>query len=185
MLKSLAEELNALSVLAIAVILIMASVLEFAYGEPPCPLCLLQRAGFMFMSIGFLLNLRFGPRPGFYGLSIIAGLFTAAVGLRQTLLHIDPGTGSYGDPIFGLHLYTWTFIVGLLFVLWIAVLLMIGEQFKKSRKRKSKYFKKIVYAVFTVMLLIVAFNIFTSFSECGIQQCPDNPTGYKYFLKKG
>jgi hypothetical protein len=34
----------------------------------------------------------------------------AAMSMRQILLHVVPGTGAYGNAIFGLHLYTWAFI---------------------------------------------------------------------------
>mgnify|MGYP006198665043 CR=1 FL=1 len=40
-----------------------------------------------------------------------------AVSARQILLHIVPGSGSYGDAFFGLHFYTWALIVFSLIVI--------------------------------------------------------------------
>ena len=42
---------------------------------------------------------------------LLAALFGMAVAGRQILLHITPGTGSYGAPLFGLHFYTWSFLL--------------------------------------------------------------------------
>jgi disulfide bond formation protein DsbB len=39
--------------------------------EAPCPLCLLQRLRFLAISAGGLMNLRFGVRPGPYGITLL------------------------------------------------------------------------------------------------------------------
>ncbi len=87
-----------------------ALILLPALGELPCPLCLLQRIDFIALGRGLLLNMRFGPSPLHYGLVIAAALFGAAAAGRQVLLHIVPGSGAYGSPLFGLHLYTWSLV---------------------------------------------------------------------------
>ncbi len=48
--------LNALGLLGITFVLLMASVLQVVLNELPCPLCLLQRLGFMLVMFGFMLN---------------------------------------------------------------------------------------------------------------------------------
>ena len=49
--------LNALALLGVTTILGLAFAWQFAYDEPPCPLCLLQRVAFMLAGVGLLLNL--------------------------------------------------------------------------------------------------------------------------------
>ena len=83
----LALVLNALGLYAIAGILLAAFVMQIVLQELPCPLCLLQRVAFVALAVGPILNLRFGPRPSHYALSLIAavmGTFAGAAALRRT-----------------------------------------------------------------------------------------------------
>ena len=177
--NNIAAEFNIIDVFAIFVILLLATVFQFVLNELPCPLCLLQRIGLFLISIGFFMNLRFGPRPSHYALSIIAALFTAAVSLRQILLHITPGSGSYGQPFLGLHLYSWVFIVAVAYILWIAICLLFNKQFKKTHVRCATWLKRIIQVIFFLVLLLCAVNIVTTYLECGFKQCPENPVAYK------
>ncbi len=90
---------NLLEVYFIILMLVMAFAIQFILHEIPCPLCLLQRLGFLAIAFGFLMNLRFGLRPSHYAIVIISALYTSFVALRQIALHVVPGTGSYGSAI--------------------------------------------------------------------------------------
>src|SRR5690606_9755340 len=81
---------------------------------------------------GLALNMRFGPRPSHYGLMIIGALAAGIVARRQVLLHIVPGTGSYGDMFFGLHYYTWMVIVSTLIIFGSAGMLLFDRQFAED-----------------------------------------------------
>src|SRR6476660_1341632 len=105
-----AVTLNALGLYAIGLILLAAFVFQFILGEPPCPLCLLQRVAFAALAVGPVLNLRFGPRPSHYALSLMAALAGAGIAMRQVLLHILPGDLGYGSVILGYHYYSWAFV---------------------------------------------------------------------------
>jgi disulfide bond formation protein DsbB len=72
----------------------------------PCPICILQRAGFIAAGFGLALNLMFGPRPSHYSLAILGAMVGGIMSANQVLRYIVPGTGFYGNAIFGLHLYT-------------------------------------------------------------------------------
>ena len=98
---------------------------QFGLGELPCPLCLLQRVAFAMVTFGFLLNVRYGSQAAHYGIILLSALFGMAVAGRQTLLHIVPGSGAYGSAVFGLHFYTWAFLLFGLTVLATAVLLLL------------------------------------------------------------
>ena len=52
--------LNALGMLAVCLVLILAFAYQFALYELPCPLCLLQRVGFVAVGFGLGLNLLYG-----------------------------------------------------------------------------------------------------------------------------
>ena len=94
-----ARHLNALALLGCSAILVVAFGYQFALGELPCPLCLLQRAAFAAAGLGFALSVRFGPRPSHYGVVILSALAGAAVAGRQVALHVVPGTGGYGSTL--------------------------------------------------------------------------------------
>ena len=78
--------------------------------ELPCPLCLLQRILFAVLAVGPILNMRFGPRPSHYALSLLAAVAGFVVSTRQVLLHIMPGDAGYGSALLGYHYYTWALI---------------------------------------------------------------------------
>ena len=95
-INHLEQWLNALTIAGIVILLMMAFTFQFLFGELPCPLCLLQRIGFLITSVGFILNLRYGLRPSHYALALLGSLFTVFVALRQIALHILPGDLGYG-----------------------------------------------------------------------------------------
>jgi len=178
-IKRLIEEFNFLEICGIALVVFTASVLQFVLHELPCPLCLLQRFGLLAICVGFFMNLRFGPRPSHYALSLLAALFTAAVAMRQILLHILPNSPMYGDAFLHLSLYTWTFIVSVFIIISIAGLLMFGNQFK-ARGATPKIIKTITIIIFAVLLALAVLNAASVFLECGLHPCPDNPVRYLY-----
>ena len=103
--------------------------------------------------------------------------------MRQTLLHIVPGTGSYGTAVWGLHLYTWAFIVCSATILIIGILLMFDKkQFSEPLKKGDKLsgFARVVF-IFVIVLAIT--NAIAAFFECGVTPCPDNPDSYKVIEK--
>lgn len=167
-------KLNILGILGILFILISAYFLEFYYHELPCPLCLLQRWGFAATIFGFLLNIKYGNRMQHYGLSLIAALFTAAVAMRQILLHIVQNSGSYGSPFLGFHLYTWSFIISVLLMIFIAFDLILEPEY--GMRESPKWVKRTIIALLAAAIALTFANAITTFFICGIGECPENPT---------
>ncbi len=99
--------LNALGLYAIAAVLAAAFAAQLLLHELPCPLCLLQRIQFAMLAIGPILNIRHGPRPSHYAVSLFAAIAGAAFATREVLLHIMPGDPGYGSALLGFHYYTW------------------------------------------------------------------------------
>lgn len=169
--------LNALGLAAVSVVLLAAFADQILFGDLPCPLCILQRAGFLGVATGLALNVKFGPRPSHYAVMLISALAGAAVSLRQTLLHIVPGEGAYGDAFFGLHFYAWAFAIFMACVGGTAVMLLFDRQFADGLRAPAR-----IGALGGVMIalgLLLAFaNGASTVLECGAGLCPDNPTQY-------
>lgn len=174
-----AKTINLLEVVSVVIITAMALLFQYAYHDLPCPLCLLQRIGIICIGIGFILNLRFGPRPSHYALSIFAALFTGAVALRQTLLHIVPGSGGYGPLLLGLHMYTWVFILAVLFIVWIAFVLLFDAKPTEANSLNNRLYVIVRNTLLLVLIALIAINLITTLMECGLTQCPVNPTTYQ------
>ena len=103
-------------------------------GELPCPLCLLQRIQFAMLAIGPILNIRFGPRPSHYAVSLLTAAAGAGFAMRQILLHIMPGDPGYGSALLGYHYYTWAFIGFAAAIVLIGAMLLFDRQFKERRR---------------------------------------------------
>src|SRR5260370_11841667 len=106
MTRAFAVTLNALSLYSVALVLAASCAAQLLLRELPCPLCLLQRIQFAVLAIGPILNIRWGPRPSHYAVSLLAACAGAAFSTRQVLLHIMPGDAGYGTALFGYHYYT-------------------------------------------------------------------------------
>ncbi|WP_027185302.1 disulfide bond formation protein B [Desulfovibrio inopinatus] len=177
MYRTLGRVLNALCVFMVDFVLAGALFFQFVLQEMPCPLCLLQRIAFIGLAIGPMLNVRFGVRAGHYGISLLSAVYGMAVSGRQVFLHIIPGTGGYGGTVLGLHLYTWAFIFFITSIVIIGIFLFYHDNFLEERD--IVYSDGLTKLVFIITALIVLINIISTFFECGMGQCPDNPTHYK------
>jgi len=178
--SDLSRLLNALGLIAVDTVLALAFIDQLWFRDLPCPLCILQRAGFTAAGFGLALNLLFGPRPSHYGVTILGAALGAALSMRQILLYIVPGTGSYGNPIFELHLYTWAFIAFALMIVGCAILLFDNRQFARPEPWSQRLSVLPLVAVVTFAVLAVG-NVFSTLLICGAGFCPDNPTEYLIF----
>jgi disulfide bond formation protein DsbB len=168
--------LNALGLLAVSAVLTFAFADQLIYSDLPCPLCILQRAGVVAAGFGLALNLRFGLRPGHYAVTILGAVAAGTVAVRQILLHIVPGSGSYGNPFLGLHLYTWVLIFSVLIVVGAALMLMFDRQFREDAPQDPLAGLSLVSV--TIFAFLVLANGVSTVLECGGGLCPGNPTGY-------
>jgi disulfide bond formation protein DsbB len=178
MTPSIARTLNAVGLLAVSLVLIAAFLDQFLLGELPCPLCLLQRVGFMGAALGLALNVKFGPRPGHYGVVILSACFGGLVSIRQILGHIVPGTGTYGSAILGLHFYSWALLVFGAIVLGCAALLFFERQFERSDAVPWRA-TTVGMAMVGLAAALALANGVSTVLECGAGLCPDNPVAYE------
>ncbi len=183
--------LNALGVLAVSLVLLVAFADQIILGDLPCPLCILQRVGFVGAAFGLALNVKFGPRPSHYAVVILSAFGGAMVSLRQTLLHIAPGTGTYGDALFGLHFYSWAVVVYGAIIVGCAVMLLFDQQFavpgkagSQSQQQSGMRIATAPAATFGLAMVALAAllalgNGVSTVLECGGGLCPDNPVNYQ------
>ena len=170
--------LNTLGLLGMTAILLIGFVLQFVLNELPCPLCLLQRIGFIMIMFGLLLNVVYGPQSRHYGVVLIGALYGVATSLRQVSLHVIPGTPGYGSPILGMHYYTWAFVLFVTTILVVAVILMLTNKGESS----APYEMTSLGGISCLLAIsVVALNVIGTFAECGPYQCPDNPESYWMF----
>lgn len=175
--SDLSRLLNALGLVAIDTLLALAFIDQLWFRDLPCPVCILQRAAFIAAGFGIALNLLFGPRPSHYGLTILGAAVGGAIALRQMLLYIAPGSGSYGNAVFGMHLYTWAFIAFVLIIIGTGIMLLYDRQFARPEPWSSRL-DVFALTALVLFLLIVVGNIFSTLFLCGMGLCPDAPTGY-------
>jgi len=176
------RNLNALGLLTLSGVLLYALWSQIIDNELPCPLCLLQRLGFVGVMAGLLLNLTFGPRPAHYGLANLAALFGMAAALRQTALHIVPASDVYGPPLFGLHFYVWAFIAFFIILFALSVISSFKAQYVKyTAFVPFKQQNTLCRFALAITVGVVSLNVLSTFAECGPLACPDNPTGYWLF----
>ncbi|WP_059359475.1 disulfide bond formation protein B [Parachlamydia acanthamoebae] len=161
--------LNALVVLILCGVLLSAYFVQFFWHEEPCPLCLLQRLGMISVAAGLLLNLFFGVRMSHYALSLLSCLFGGFVALRQISLHVCPGFSTFGLPVLGLSLYTWSFIVFACAVCAISLILFLYRPDKSEQvPLNQEWFSKFALGL---TLAISLANILTTYLQCGWGVC--------------
>ncbi|QOG22197.1 MULTISPECIES: disulfide bond formation protein B [Bradyrhizobium] len=175
--RSVGAILNMLGLLGISLILAVAFFYQLALGELPCPLCLLQRAGFIAIGMGFLFNMRLGERPSHYAMILIASLVTGFISMRQVSLHLAPGDPGYGSTLLGLHFYTWALIAAVGIVCYVALVFVLKDV-TDDRDGAVPLNGPASNAVFAIFAVLVAANLLSTVLECGAGQCDDNPVRY-------
>jgi disulfide bond formation protein DsbB len=174
-----AVTLNALSLYAVAGLLAAAFAAQLLLNELPCPLCLLQRVMFAALAIGPILNIRFGPRPSHYALSLFAAIIGAVVSTRQVLLHIIPGDAGYGSAMLGYHYYTWALIGFIAAIVMISAILLFDSQFEKNDSAPSASTGAFARIAVWLVIGLTALNVVSTLLECGFGACADNPVVYE------
>jgi disulfide bond formation protein DsbB len=174
------------NVLAVCAVLLGAFGVQFALKELPCPLCVLQRMGMLLCALGpaFILLCSRGGEvephdfAAGYGMSVVAAVGGAFIAARQVLLHIVPPDPGYGDPVLGLHLYTWSLIV------FLTVLLVSGLNLVFTRDLRPQGVRYGWFSTAVLLLLgaVILANAAAVFCEEGLHwTLPDDPQRYQLF----
>jgi disulfide bond formation protein DsbB len=175
-----------LNILVICGVLAGAFVVQFGGGEFPCPLCVLQRMAMMLCALGpayVIMQARYGEvktsdfATG-YGMSVLAAVGGACISIRQILLHIVPPDPGYGDPVLGLHLYTWALLVFVAEIIAAGVNLVFARELE-PREAELGWSSRLVLLLLGA---IIAANAVAVFAEEGLHwTLPDDPNSYRLF----
>jgi disulfide bond formation protein DsbB len=184
MTRAFAITLNALGLYAVALVLAAAFAAQLLLHELPCPLCLLQRIQFAVLAIGPIMNIRWGPRPSHYALSLFAAAAGAAFSTRQVLLHIMPGDAGYGTALFGYHYYTLALIGFAAAIVLLAAMLLFDRQFEKMGAPPPDAPSMFATAAVWLVIGLTALNVVSTLLECGFAACADNPVVYELLKRE-
>jgi disulfide bond formation protein DsbB len=185
MTRALAVTLNALSLYAVALVLAAAFAAQLLLHELPCPLCLLQRIQFTVLAIGPIMNIRLGPRPSHYALSLLAAAAGAAFSTRQILLHIMPGDAGFGTALFGYHYYTLALIGFVAAIVLLAAILLFDRQFEKDGAPQQVAAGAFAATAVWLVIGLTALNVVSTLVECGFGACAEDPVFYQLLQRGG
>ncbi len=170
-MRTLQRIFNDLFIFVLCVVLLASDWIQFVEGEEPCSLCLLQRLGMIGVASSLVMNLRFGIKVQHYGLAILSALLGRIVSLRQIGLHVCPEFPTFGEPIFGLDLYVWAFLVFTSSILACAILLVFFGYSKRQEYPPTwGFFEQLAFGL---LLLITLGNVIATLLHCDLTSCID------------
>ena len=142
----------------VAGILTAAMTLQYANGELPCPLCLLERVAMFGVCFGIMLNFRHGFSYQNTGFSLLFAIVLLVVAERQSLLDIYPRPGHeyIGSAIFGIHMPVWSIIIALCLLTAYAIKLAILGGDEYLREAELAEFPAIRKVADTLSLYVIA-----------------------------
>ena len=167
----------------IAGILTAAMTLQYAKGELPCPLCLLQRVALFGVCFGIMQNFRSEFSYQNTGFSLLFAIFLLIVSVRQSLLDIYPRPGHeyIGSALFGIHMPVWSIIIALCLLIAFAGKLAVLGGDQHLRDNDVKTFPMIDRAARLLSLYVIALcaiNLVSVVLQCGFGQC--HTFGYQW-----
>lgn len=170
----------------IAAILSAAMFMQYARGELPCPLCLLQRVALFGVCFGIMQNFRHGFSYQNTGISLLFALLLLVVSVRQTLLDIVPRPGHeyIGSAVFGLHMPVWSILIALAILIAYALKLAVlgGDEYLEKAKAKSfPLIGALANVLSLYVLAICLINFGSVIVQCGFGEC--HTFGYKLLPK--
>ncbi|HEX3944574.1 MAG TPA: disulfide bond formation protein B [Rhizomicrobium sp.] len=157
-------------------ILTAAMVMQYAFGEVPCPLYLLQRGAMFGICFGIMCDFRSGFSYRNVGLSLLNAVFLLVVSVRQSLLDIyaRPGHAYVGSAVFGVHMPVWSVIISVLLLVAYALQLAVLGGDRALASVPSGAFPKLKRAgeaVSLYVMALLAINLVSVVLQCGFGQC--------------
>jgi disulfide bond formation protein DsbB len=164
-----------LGLAAVAGILTAAMTMQYAFGELPCPLCLLQRVALFGFCFGTMLSFRWGFSWRNSGISLLCAVLLLVVSVRQTLLDIypRPGHAYIGSAVLGLHMPVWSVLIALALVFAQAIQLVLFGG-RRVQHQPVTAFPAIEVAAKILGLFVVvlcAINFASVVLQCGLGEC--------------
>lgn len=176
----LLDRLVLLLMLAVlAAILTMAMVLQLAFGEIPCPLCLLQRVAMLGCCFGLIQQLRAEKSQRGAGIGLVFALLLLVISARQTLLDIVPRPGhSYvGQAVFGMHMPVWSVVIAVALLLGFAIRFALFGAPRAAATTEGSAMRRCARALELYVVLLCAINFLAVVLQCGLGEC--HTSGYR------
>lgn len=154
-----------------------AMVMQYVFGEIPCPLCLLQRYALFGCCFGLVLQLRPNASMRSTGLSILFTLLLLVISARQVLINLFPRPGHeyVGSAIFGIHMPVWSVIIALALLFGFGCrLLFFGGIYPDVLSDKvtlRPWFERLVHVLIFYLVLLCAINFVSVIIQCGLGEC--------------
>ncbi|MFD6159083.1 disulfide bond formation protein B [Nocardia sp. NPDC060256] len=162
---------------------------QFVGQEYPCPMCMVQRMFMALAALGAAVIVRKGMTGTVgardyamgWGLAVVACVAGGFASWRQTMLHILPGDPGYGEPVLGLHLYVWAWI------LFVAAIATVGAVLAFSHSTAARTIPatphRLIGSIALWFLgLVLAINLVMIFLLEGFHWfLPDDPSRYQLF----
>ncbi len=172
-------DLALLAILAgLAAILTTAMVLQYAGGEIPCPLCLLQRVAMFGICFGAIRHFRRGYDARNIGIGLIWALYLLVISVRQVLLNIvaRPGHAYPGSAVFGLHMPVWSVLIAFAVALAFAATLAVVDDARQDAAPPAPVLARIGDLAGLYILALCLANLVSVVVQCGLGAC--HTTGY-------
>jgi disulfide bond formation protein DsbB len=162
-----------LMLLILAGILTAAMVIQYAFGEIPCPLCLLQRFAMFGCCFGIALQLRSGTSERGTGISLIFAILLLVISVRQTLLDLFPRPGHeyVGSAIFGIHMPVWSVFIAVALLLGFAFRLTLFGGQRSNPEASSAPMHQLDQGLGIYVVFICAINFLSVIVQCGTGEC--------------
>jgi disulfide bond formation protein DsbB len=162
-----------LMLLILAGILTAAMVMQYAFGEIPCPLCLLQRFAMFGCCFGIVQQLRSGSSERGTGISLIFSILLLVIAARQTLLDLFPRPGHeyVGSAIFGIHMPVWSVFIAIALLLGFAVRLALFGGPRSAPEAEGAPMRRLTHGLVIYVVLICALNFLSVVVQCGLGEC--------------
>ncbi|WP_295142668.1 disulfide bond formation protein B [uncultured Reyranella sp.] len=163
----------------LAAILTAAMVMQFAFGEIPCPLCLLQRVAMFGCCFGLLHQLRARESERGGGVALLFALLLLVIASRQTLLDLvpRPGHAYIGSAVFGIHMPVWSVVIGVSLMLALALrLTLFGAPRLLPQTGRPPLARAARLLEFYVVMICVI-NFASVVLQCGLGEC--HTSGYR------
>lgn len=179
---ALLERLTLLAMLAVlAAILTAAMAMQYASGEIPCPLCLLQRAAMFGCCFGLIGQLRAGNSERGSGMALISAVLLLVISVRQVLLDIYPRSGHayVGSAVLGVHLPVWSVLIAVALLFGLSLRLALFGGARTAGSSEGTLPRIMVQALVIYVVVICAINFLSVVAQCGLSQC--HTSGYQLF----
>ncbi len=158
---------------ALAAILTAAMVLQYAFGEIPCPLCLLQRVAMFGCCFGLIQQLRAEESERGSGISLVFALLLLVISVRQTLLDLFPRAGHayIGSAVLGMHMEVWSVLVAVALLLGFAIRFALFGAPRAAPDAGGSLMHRCARGLELYVVFLCVLNFVSVVLQCGLGEC--------------